>query len=113
MNQTTIQHASLQHDEIARCAYLLWEHEGKPTGRDQEYWFRAQELLTQAETQIKQAARAAGDNTEAASVQPPSVVAVSASPVVRRLVAPAALPVAGIQLETGRRSPRRKRRATS
>jgi hypothetical protein len=112
MDHTTNQHASLEHDEIARCAYLLWEHEGKPAGRDQEYWFRAQEQLTQAETQVKPVTRAAADPAEAASTEQPSAVAVPVSPVVRRLVAPAALPVADIQLEGGRRSQRRKRRAT-
>ena len=111
MHHTTNQDASLQHDEIARCAYLLWEHESRPAGRDQEYWFRAQEQLTQDRKQIKPVSRSAGGTAEAAAAAQPSAVAAPASPVVRRLMAPAALPVADIQLETGRRSQRRKRRA--
>jgi hypothetical protein len=31
-------------------AYLLWEAEGKPDGRADEYWHRARELI-EAETQ--------------------------------------------------------------
>jgi hypothetical protein len=108
---TTTQHAVLNHDEIARCAYLLWECEGKPTGRDQEYWFRAQDQLSRA-SKKDNSGRDAASSAEAASAETPSVNP-PAPPVVRRLIAPAALPVADIQLETGRRSSRRKRRATA
>jgi DUF2934 family protein len=34
------------HNEIATCAYLIWEREGCPLGRDQEIW-------QQAETQLR------------------------------------------------------------
>jgi hypothetical protein len=113
MNHTTIHHASLNHDEIARSAYHLWEREGRPAGRDQEFWFRAQEQLSHAEEQARLLAGAATNTAEVASAVPfGSVMAAPGSPVVRKLIAPAALPVADIQLETGRRSPRRKRRAT-
>ena len=33
------------HEEIARAAYFLWEQEGRPHGRDKEFWRRAIELL--------------------------------------------------------------------
>jgi hypothetical protein len=33
------------HQNIARAAYLLWEAEGRPHGRDQEHWYRAREQL--------------------------------------------------------------------
>jgi hypothetical protein len=41
----------MSHDErelerrIRERAYLLWEMEGRPEGRDQEYWLRARELI--------------------------------------------------------------------
>jgi len=34
-------------EQIARRAYQIWEEEGQIHGRDQEYWFRAIEELTQ------------------------------------------------------------------
>jgi hypothetical protein len=30
---------------IRRRAHLLWESEGKPEGREEEYWHRAVELI--------------------------------------------------------------------
>jgi hypothetical protein len=35
----------LNPDEVALCAYLIWEKEGKPHGRDADHWFQAQTLL--------------------------------------------------------------------
>ena len=32
-------------DEIAFCAYLLWEKEGRPHGRDLVHWLQAEEQL--------------------------------------------------------------------
>jgi len=33
------------HDEqtVRETAYFLWENDGRPEGRDQEYWYRALE----------------------------------------------------------------------
>jgi hypothetical protein len=31
--------------DIRHRAYSLWEADGKPDGRDEEYWHRARELL--------------------------------------------------------------------
>ena len=31
--------------DIRHRAYLLWEADGKPDGRDDEYWHRARELM--------------------------------------------------------------------
>lgn len=31
--------------EIQHTAFLLWEKAGRPEGRDQEFWFSAQERL--------------------------------------------------------------------
>lgn len=36
------------HEEIARCAYYIWESEGRPEGRDVEHWLQA-ELQLQAD----------------------------------------------------------------
>ncbi len=32
-------------DQIARAAYLLWEREGRPNGRDVAHWLRAERQL--------------------------------------------------------------------
>jgi hypothetical protein len=31
--------------EIAFCAYLIWEKEGRPTGRAREHWLQAETQL--------------------------------------------------------------------
>ncbi len=36
---------NLSAEEIAICAYLIWEHEGRPEGLDKVHW-------DQAETQL-------------------------------------------------------------
>jgi Protein of unknown function (DUF2934) len=33
------------HDRIKRRAYALWEEEGRPDGRAEEHWFRAEAEL--------------------------------------------------------------------
>ena len=38
--------ASHPHPErIANCAYLIWEREGRPDGRDVEFWLQAEAQL--------------------------------------------------------------------
>lgn len=37
--------ASITDDQVREAAYLLWLEEGQPEGRDEEFWFRAQERL--------------------------------------------------------------------
>jgi hypothetical protein len=32
-------------DEIAYCAYLIWEKEGRPAGRAKEHWLQAETQL--------------------------------------------------------------------
>jgi hypothetical protein len=32
-------------EEIALCAYLIWENEGRPRGREREHWFQAETQL--------------------------------------------------------------------
>lgn len=34
-----------QFEQAVRdAAYFLWEHDGRPNGREKEYWFRALEM---------------------------------------------------------------------
>jgi hypothetical protein len=37
--------ATSRTDEVARVAYAIWEAEGRPEGRDQEHWARAERML--------------------------------------------------------------------
>jgi hypothetical protein len=32
-------------EEIAYCAYLIWEKEGRPSGREREHWLQAETQL--------------------------------------------------------------------
>jgi hypothetical protein len=32
-------------NEIAVCAYLIWEHEGCPEGLDKVHWYQAEEQM--------------------------------------------------------------------
>ena len=67
------------HDDIASVAYNLWEQDGRPEGRDMEFWVRAEQQLaggtarrdrsTGAE---KRPVRAAGDATSTAMARKPA-----------------------------------------
>ena len=35
-------HYGATHDEIAVCAYFIWEQEGKPEGRALDHWLQAE-----------------------------------------------------------------------
>jgi len=39
------QHQSPSEDEITICAYLIWQHEGQPEGRDKVHWHKAEMQL--------------------------------------------------------------------
>jgi hypothetical protein len=43
-------HLAPTNEDIAYCAYLIWEREGQPAGRDKEHWLQAetQLLITRA-----------------------------------------------------------------
>src|SRR5574337_1183661 len=47
MSMRTISEESVPatHDAIARLAKQIWEHEGRQTGRDLEYWLEAERQL--------------------------------------------------------------------
>jgi hypothetical protein len=36
---------SVTHEEISHYAYLLWEADGKPEGKDIDYWVKAETIL--------------------------------------------------------------------
>lgn len=37
-----------QHEELIReRAYALWDAEGRPDGRDQDFWYRAERQLSE------------------------------------------------------------------
>lgn len=56
INPTTapadVRHVPL-HDEIANHARTLWEHYGRPVGRDLEIWLEAERQLLGADPQIR------------------------------------------------------------
>jgi Protein of unknown function (DUF2934) len=47
----------LTHEEIARRAYLIWEEEGRPSGRDKEHWRLAEQELMALRRQQERALR--------------------------------------------------------
>lgn len=43
--KTTKQAGQILHHEIAQLAHLNWERDGRPTGRDLQYWLEAEHQL--------------------------------------------------------------------
>lgn len=41
--------AELDHEKIRVIAYEMWERDGAPDGRDEEYWHAAVKLLSDEE----------------------------------------------------------------
>jgi hypothetical protein len=37
--------SAMNHDEIARLAYLNWERDGRPHGHDQKYWLESEQQI--------------------------------------------------------------------
>jgi len=50
------------HDEIAECAYFLWEERGQPYGQDTELWLEAERLLRPAFNKYDVVLTDAGEN---------------------------------------------------
>jgi hypothetical protein len=48
MQTTMEQQQTLNHDEIAKAAWLIWQQEGCQHGRAQEHWVRAEQQLLAA-----------------------------------------------------------------
>ena len=51
MNHSTHAQPEPSHDEIALHAFLLWEKEGRQTGREMTYWLQAEAQLRQTQQQ--------------------------------------------------------------
>ncbi len=45
MAHNPLEHDSAREHRIRERAYHLWEQDGRPHGRDQDYWERARELI--------------------------------------------------------------------
>ncbi|MCQ8277950.1 DUF2934 domain-containing protein [Acetobacteraceae bacterium KSS8] len=50
MSDNPLEHDRAREDKIRHRAYHLWETDGKPHGRDAEYWERASELVALEES---------------------------------------------------------------
>ncbi len=48
MNTSAEPKTVLNREDIAAHAHQLWQHEGCQTGRDQEYWLKAEQQLRAA-----------------------------------------------------------------
>jgi hypothetical protein len=47
--------AKPNEDQIRKRARELWEHNGRPTGKDEEFWLQAEREFREAESLAKQA----------------------------------------------------------
>jgi Protein of unknown function (DUF2934) len=70
MNAENPPEPELNPMDVAACAYLIWEKEGRPHGRDVEHWMQAETLLrairaAEAKAERKPAKNAASANTSA------------------------------------------------
>ncbi|HEX3624063.1 MAG TPA: DUF2934 domain-containing protein [Verrucomicrobiae bacterium] len=63
---TTKEAPAVSHGEIARLAYLNWEKDGRPQGRDQEYWL-------EAEQQIRATGHLLGSELRTPAIRPATV----------------------------------------
>ncbi len=58
---------------IQRAAYHLWEEAGRPSGRDQEFWFAARERLRHRAPPARQLPTSALSRARNAQPAPPGV----------------------------------------
>jgi hypothetical protein len=65
---------------VRERAYLLWEQEGRPAGRDMEFWTRAQVAVTGSD-QLKHLTKPAPKRTKAAGKMESAASALEATPV--------------------------------
>jgi hypothetical protein len=97
------------HNEIAKCAYLLWEQDGCPAGRDQEYWFKAQALVNPAKKVVIQAQSALSKTVASSQLISAACPAVTpATPAVPQAAKPAA--IASVVQPRGASLPKGKKR---
>jgi hypothetical protein len=92
-------------EEIALSAYLLWEKDGRPEGRDLHFWLEAEKKLT--------ATKAAVDvgNKTSNAVQAAAPLAVRAQPDSAEAVAATGKPQSKARPASKRRTPVRKSKA--
>ena len=57
-------------EQIRELAYAIWEQEGRPEGKDLEYYFRAKQMLEEREAASPPAKESL---PPASTLQPPSV----------------------------------------
>ncbi len=55
------------HEDIQRCAYSMWEADGRPHGQDQSYWFKAVAEITAEAAKTIQPARKRAVRTKKAA----------------------------------------------
>jgi hypothetical protein len=69
MNASFEKKTQISHDEIANLAQQIWQTEGCQSGRDLEYWLKAERQIPAASQPGKQPAKNAGPklNTPAAT----------------------------------------------
>jgi len=53
LKQTARALAKADEDHIRTRAREIWEENGRPCGRDEEFWFQAERELREAETLVK------------------------------------------------------------
>lgn len=59
MNAEDSPQRQLNPEDVAACAYLIWEKEGRPHGRDAEHWFQAEAMLRAMRASDAEAAKEA------------------------------------------------------
>ena len=89
------------HDEIALSAFLLWEKEGRQSGREMTYWFQAEAQL-RALRQKK--VEAAAESAKSWSTQSTAARSKAAAPVVAPKPATKATPPASKLTTTASRT---------
>jgi hypothetical protein len=63
-------------EEIAFCAYCIYETEGRPQGKDQEHWLQAEaQLIAARKAQARQSSAKAAPKLAADALATPSVAA--------------------------------------
>lgn len=72
--------AQVSEDAIREQAYYLWEQDGRPMGRDIEYWQRAMMLQTpQGKRDVRTAAAPATAKSKAKTPEPKAAAKVKAA----------------------------------
>ncbi len=75
MNAENPPQPELNPADVAACAYMIWEKEGKPHGRDAEHWLQAEAMLRvmhTSETEATRATTAAAQTAQPAAKSEPA-----------------------------------------